>query len=178
MKARTIPRREFLNSTAWAALIAAAGLSGCTKTVTKYRPDGTPYTEEKDDWVATLAAIVILCIVAGVMAASKNNDSDGRSSMDYNGNRLFPEDDKGKIQFASMTSRRIMTGDKAVEKIFVTDNKGKLLVTADQFEHIENQNMEMAKSILATSQIFDLQKPIVICLKQTNLNLNHPAFTS
>ena len=171
MTERIISRRGFLNKAAIAALMAVASLSGCTKTVTKYRPDGTPYTEEEDDWVSTLAAIVIFFIVIGAIAVARNNDDDGESSMDYDGNRLFPEGDKGRIRFASMDSRRSISGDESVEKVSVTDSKGKLLVTADQYEHIEHQDLEVAKSFLAVSQISNLQRPIVIRLKQNSLNL-------
>ena len=171
MKERIISRRGFLNNAAIAALMAVAGLSGCTKTVTKYRPDGTPYTEEEDDWVATLAAIVIFFIVVGAIAVARSRDDDDESSMNYNGKRLFPEGNKGRIQFANMDSKQTLLSSRAVEKVSVTDGKGKLLVTADQFEHIEQQDLGVAKSILAASQISNLQRPIVIRLKQNNLSL-------
>ena len=58
-----------------------------------------------------------------------------------------------------------------MEKVSVTDCRGKLLVRANAFEHVEHQDIEAAESLLASAEIFNLQKPIVIHLKQDKLNL-------
>ena len=166
MRARIVSRRRFLNDAALAAL--AISLYGCTKSVTKYRPDGTPYTEEEEDWVGTLAAIVLLLLVVGAIAARNRDDE---SSLHHEGERQDPEGDEGKIRFVSMNSKRTPPIGGAVEKISVTDCRGKLLVTADAFEHVEHQDLEAAESLLSSAQISNLQKPIVIRLKQDKLNL-------
>lgn len=164
MESRIVSRREFLNDAALVAL--AISLSGCTKSVTKYRPDGTPYTEEEDDWVGTLAAVVLFILVLAIIASNK----DDGSSQHYDGDWQDPRGDEGKIRLASMGSKRTLPIGGAVEKVSVTDCTGKLLVTADVFEHVEHQDLEAAESLLASAQIFNLQKPIVIRLLQDNFS--------
>ncbi len=44
-------------------------VTGCEKTVTKYKADGTPYTEQEFDPVASLAAFLIFSIGVGALAA-------------------------------------------------------------------------------------------------------------
>lgn len=162
MRSRIVTRRGFLNDAALAALLAC--LSGCMKSVTKYHPDGTPYTEEVEDWVA----IALLFIVLGVLAASKRASD---SSLNYEGDWQDTREDEGEIRFVSMDSKRTLPIGGAVGKISVTDCSGKLLVTTDAFGHIEHQDLEAAESLLASAQISNLQKPIVIRLKQDKLNL-------
>ena len=166
MRSRIVSRREFLNDVALIAL--AISLSSCEKSVTKYRPDGTPYTEKEEDWVGTLAAVFLLILVLGVIAAGNRDDE---SSLHYDGDWQDPREDEGEIRLASMGSKRTLHISGAVEKVSVTDCTGKLLVTADAFEHVEHQDLEAAESLLASAQISNLQKPIVIRLKQDKLNL-------
>lgn len=166
MKSRIVSRRGFLNEAALAAL--AISLYGCETSVTKYRPDGTPYTVQEEDPVKTLAAIVLLLLVVGAIAASRRDDE---SSLDYEDDWQDPQGNEGKVRFVSMGSKRTLPIGGAVEKVSVTDCRGKLLVTADAFEHVEHQDIEAAESLLASAQIFNLQKPIVIRLKQDKLNL-------
>ncbi|MBW7989268.1 MAG: hypothetical protein FVQ84_04525 [Planctomycetes bacterium] len=165
MKSRIVSRREFLTDTALAAL--AISLYGCTKSVTKYRADGTPYTEKEDDWVGTLAAVVLFFVVLAALAAS-NSDS---SSLNDEGEWQDPQGDEGKIRLASMDSKRTLPIGGAAEKVSVTNCSGKLLVTVDAFEHVEHKDLEAAEFLLASAQISDLQKPILIRLKQDKPNL-------
>ena len=165
MRSRIVSRREFLNDAALVAL--AICLYGCTKSVTKYRPDGTPYTEKEEDWVGTVAAAFLLILVLAIIGSNRNEES----SLNYNGDWQDPREDEGEIRLASMGSKRTLPIGGAVEKVSVTDCKGKLLVTADAFERVEHQDLEAAESLLASAQISNLQKPIVIRLKQDKLNL-------
>lgn len=162
MRSRIVSRRRFLNEAALVALMVC--LSGCTKSVTKYHSDGTPYTEEVEDWVA----IALLFIVLGVLAAS-SRDSD--SSSNYEGEGQDPQGDEGKIRFVSMGTKRALPHGGSVEKVSVTDREGRLLVTVDAFEHVEHKDLEAVESLFASAQISNLKKPIVIRLKQDKLDL-------
>jgi hypothetical protein len=165
MKSRIISRREFLSNAALAAL--AISLYGCTKSVTKYRPDGTPYTVKEEDWVGTLAAVVLFFIVLGAMAVA-NSDS---PNLNDEGELQDPQGNEGKFRLASSNPKRTLPIRGTVEKVSVTDRSGKLLVTVDAFENVEHKDLEAAESLLASAQISDLQKPILIHLMQKNPNL-------
>lgn len=165
MKSRIVSRREFLSDTALAAL--AISLYGCTKSVTKYRADGTPYTEKEDDWVGTLAAVFLFIVVLAIIGSNRDDES----SLNDEGEWQDPQGDEGKIRLASMDSKRTLSIGEAAEKVSVTDCSGKLLVTADAFEHVEHKDLEAAEFLLASAQISDLQKPILIRLKQDKPNL-------
>lgn len=165
MKSRIVSRREFLSDTALAAL--AISLYGCTKSVTKYRPDGTPYTEKEDDWVGTLAAVVLFIVVLAIIGSNRDDES----SLNDEGEWQDPQGDEGKIRFVNMDSKRTLPIGGAAEKVSIADCSGKLLVTADAFGHVEHKDLEAAEFLLASAQISDLQKPILIRLKQDEPNL-------
>jgi len=169
MKSRIVSRREFLNNSALVAL--AISLYGCKQSVTKYRSDGTPYTVEEEDPVKTLAAVVLFLLILGAIAASRRAQDDDKTSLNYEDDWQYPRGDEGKIRFVSMDSKCTLPIGGAVEKVLVTDCSGKLLVTADAFEHVEHKDLEAAEFLLASAQISDLQKPILIRLKQDKLNL-------
>ncbi len=166
MRSRIISRRGFLNDVALAAFIAC--LSGCTSTVTRYREDGTPYTVEEEDELKTIAAIFLFLLVIGAIAASRRDDE---SSLHYEDDWHDPQGDEGKIRFVSMDFKRSLFNDGAAEKVSVTDHAGKLLVAGDALEHVEHQDLGAVESLLASAQISNLQKPIVIRLKQDKVNL-------
>jgi hypothetical protein len=166
MRSRIVSRRAFLNNAALAAL--AISLYGCETSVTKYRSDGTPYTVEEEDPVKTLAAVVLFFLIIAAIAASRRDDD---SSLNYEGDWQYPREDEGEIRFVSMDSKRTLPIGGTVGNISVTDRTGKLLVTADAFEHVEHKDLEAAESLLASAQISNLQKPIVIRLKQDKVNL-------
>ena len=167
MRSKIISRREFFNNIA--LVITAACVSGCTKTVTKYRADGTPYTVEEEDPLATLAAIVLALLVVGAIAASKRNKDDD-SSFNSEDEWKNPLRDGDEIQLASMTSKCALPASNTNEGISIKDSKGTLLIMADASEHVTYRNPEAEKSLLTLAQISNLQKPILIRLKQDDLN--------
>ena len=161
MKSKIFSRREFLNNAA--LVVFATSLSSCTKTVTKYRPDGTPYTEEVEDWMA----IALLFIVLGALAAARSSSGSSQNDEDE---RKDPLDEEGEIRFASMTSKSARPVRDTKEGITIKDSKGTLLIMADASEHVTYCDSESGKSLLTLAQISDLQKPILIRLKQDDLN--------
>jgi len=167
MKMKSVSRREFLSDAALTAL--AACLPGCTKSVTRYRQDGTPYTVKEEDWVGTLAAVFLFILALGVIAASRQDDK--KTSSNYEGDWQDPGEDEGKIQLASVTSKRAWPVGNAKQKVSVKDSKGKLLVTADAFERVEHHDLGTTAHLLANAQISNLDQPVVIRLKQDKLNL-------
>ena len=75
--------------------VMTVALSSCRKTVTKYRPDGTPYDEKEDDWVGTLAAIIVVGIViGGIAAAARRNRDDDDCECDPDVVRLLDREGK------------------------------------------------------------------------------------
>ena len=91
----TCGRRLFLFKS-----VLAAGLAGCTKSVTKYRADGTPYTVEEDDWVATLAAVILALLAIGAIAVVAGSNSDDSSSNFKHGRR------KSRVRLVMMITNR------------------------------------------------------------------------
>lgn len=166
MRSRIVSRRRFLNDVALAAFITC--LSGCTSTVTRYREDGTPYTVEEEDELKTLAGVVLFLLFVGLVVASRQDDE---SSLHYEDDWQDPQGDEGKIRFVSMDSKRTLSIGRAAEKVSVTDRTGKLLVTGDAFKRVEHKDLEAVESLLVSAQIYSLEKPIVIRLKQDKVNL-------
>ena len=124
---------------------------------------GNRPTRPTDWW-----SVGLLLLIIGAVVASRRDDE---SSLHYEDDWQDPQGDEGKFRFVSMDSNRTLPIGRAAEKVSVTDRTGKLLVTADSFERVEHQDMEAAESLLASAQISNLQKPIVIRLKQDKLNL-------
>ena len=168
MKSNIVSRRSFLNRTVCAAL--AICFSSCTKPVTRYRPDGTPYTEDVDDPVATLAGVVLFCIILGAFAASQNKDKDkNHYNMNDEKYRQKPRINERKFMLTSMVTKNNMTMCGTVDRIFVSDSKGRLLIKADASANILNKDLEVAESLLASAKISNLKKTVVIRLQQYSL---------
>ena len=168
MKTKILSRRNFINKASLSAL--AVCIFGCTKTVTRYRPDGTPYTEDVEDPVATLAAVVLLLIIVGAYAASKRNSDDGYSLNEKDDWEYLPND-KNKIWAASMVSENNISVPEKGEEISITDLSGKLLAVANGYVSVKNKDLTSIKSLLSSENISNLQKPVVIHLRQDKLNV-------
>ena len=165
MKKKSVSRREFLSDAALMTL--AVCLSGCTRTVTKYRPDGTPYTEEKEDPLLTLAGVILVLLIVGAVAASRNKSSSSRN--DKNDRKDSPEDE-GEIQFASVNSKRAWPVRNANYGVSIKDSEGKLLAITDKDERIKHHDFEAIANILASANISNLDQPVLIRLKQEKSN--------
>lgn len=164
MKSKRVSRRAFLNDVTLVAL--AACLAGCTKTVTKYRADGTPYTVKEDDMVATLAGVVLLLLLLAAAAASKSS----KSSMDHEDDWLGPQDDEGKVHLASATSKHRLPVGVVQQDISIKDPKGRLLASVDSFECVEHHDLGTAARLLANAQVSTLDQPVAIHLQQDRLD--------
>ncbi len=56
--------------------LIAVGLvgTGCTSQETRYKPDGTPYTEEEFDPLQTVGALLLIGLVLGAAQAADEED--------------------------------------------------------------------------------------------------------
>jgi len=168
MKTKILSRRNFISNAALSAL--AVCLLGCTKAVTRYRPDGTPYTEDVEDPLATLAAFVLLLIIIGAYAASKRNEDDSYS-LNEQGDWQYSPNDKRKIRPASMVNEHNIPSSETEERISVTDSNGKLLAVANGYDNIQHKDLSALESILSSANISNLKRPIAIHLKQDKSNV-------
>jgi hypothetical protein len=159
MRLKSVSRRKFLSDATLMTL--AACLAGCTKTVTKYRPDGTPYTVKENDPVASLAGVVLLLLLLAAAASSKSN----KSSMNHQEDGQDPRDEEGKVHLASATSTHRPAEDMGQE-VSIADSKGRLLASVDSFERVEHHDLATAKRLLASAKVFSLGRPITIRLRQ------------
>jgi len=160
MELHTLSRRILLRD----GVLIAMGilLYGCTMTVTRYMPDGTPYTVEEEDWVQTLAAVFLLLLLLGVLAASAQDD-DESSSLDDNES---PMEDNGKIVLANAGTTRGVPILESEDIVSVVDCEGRLLATMDASEHITYHDLEGAVSLLRAAQIQQLREPVAARLRQ------------
>lgn len=143
--------RRYLFKEATAALVAIS-LAGCTKSVTKYRADGTPYTEEEEDWIGTLAAFLLFCICLGIMAANKEDD---KSSMN-----LEKGANEDGFEFASLNS---MNGFNT--RLVLTEVND-LKVDPEVYREIRRHNIDTISEQLLAKNIRHLLNPVEVRLSQ------------
>ena len=154
MKREFISRRQFLNNIAMTAFaLYVSGCEGYKKTVTKYHEDGTPYTVEEDDPVATLAGIIILVIVIGLIAAYKSSNEDDDTSRDIDNDKWDLGGNRQKFMFASNKISTVRNN----EKFCIADTNGNLLAVAEGPENIEHGNINLKKGNSGVYEIENIQ---------------------
>jgi hypothetical protein len=83
-------------------------LSSCKqqRTVTKYDENGKPYSAQEDDWLGTLAVVVLVLLLVGIVAGvSASNKKDDGSSMNWDPKDPLPEG--AKIHHQYTLARRV-----------------------------------------------------------------------
>lgn len=165
MKAKHLSRRQFVEDVALLAF--AAGLSGCTKAVTRYRSDGTPYTEDVDDPLATLAAVFLGLIFLGALAASNSDDDSSRNLEDDETNPLSEEE---RFQLASLNEEGTLATVAPGKTVSVIGSTGELLATGNSARVFKHYDTSIVAALLKSEGISDLSQPVRIRLSHHGID--------